>query len=371
MFDIIVVGGGTSGALAALQCSNYHPKKSIALFERRKQLLVNYIKGVNSQTTNRNRTREQLLKELANTHVQIYRSSGIESIRKAGKHDPEEASYVIQTRRAAYHARNVIVASGKDPDALHMIRNLGLKTCPIQPAAFPLRSEDSRLRGIRITDLNVGLSWVKPGPLSKRIQIQLASALPEEQVLMKIEGDISIQSGKLTGTGIHELTKHIAKQHEDVPEHLKICVNWLPDYGFQGILEYMQLVASSEPDKTVLRTRIFELPLALWSRLVAAADIAQGDRWQDLLPVQFQELANQLTESEFFMKPDLRSTGISTYRGGVHPVNLHPDRPECLHLEGLYFVGSILDRDPEEFANPGMDLSDHGLSWIQQIGEPT
>lgn len=368
MFHVIVIGGGSYGVLAALQYSTLHPNHRIALFERRKQLLTYPDSEAEIQFENRNWTRNQILRALRETHVEVYRSSGVESIRIHEKSDQKQKSFEVITRRAVYKAQHVIAACGQDTGSLQMFAALGLITSPFQPATFYMRCDEARLKGIKLKDLNVALSWLKSGPPRKRIHIQLASPLPEVQPLSKAEGKISIQSGIVSGSAVRELSFHIAKQSEKLPERFKICINWLPDYGFQGVLEYMQVVARSEADKTVFRTQIFDLPRALWSRLATASGILQGDRWQDLMPIQFQEFATQLVESQFGMKPDLRASSVSNYQGGVHPNDLHLDRPECKIIPGLYFVGNILDYNINDIAGTDSVSSDEGLSWIKHIG---
>lgn len=367
MFDIIVIGGGIRGVFAALQCARYHPQKRIALFERRKQLLPHSESRAGLQTRNGNRTRKQLLKTLADSSIEIYRSSGIGAIRLAEGQDPGQTVYEVISHRAPYYARHLILACGQDSVTIKILKDLGLHTRPLSPAAFQLCCDDPRIQGLKSKDLHVMLSWVKSGPPRKRIHIPLASTRPEEQALKQLEGPISIHSGRISGTAVQQLSNHIAKQMEVLPERLKICVNWLPEYGFQGILDYLQVVAKSEAQKTVVRTKVFDLPTALWSRLVAAADIARPDRWKELLPVHFQKLAVQLSNSQFLMKPDLSKASISEFQGGILPENLHPDRPESLHFPGLYFVGSVLDRETVDLENKSQEISDHEMSWIQRL----
>ena len=364
MFDIVVIGGGTSGTLAAIQSSSYHPNKRIALFERRKQLLSD-IPGNSKESVMLTSSRKKLLKELVNSQVDVFRSSAVESIRFASEKSDSSPSIQIKTRRAVYQTQHVIIACGQDADFLKLLMDYGLTIRPFQPAAFQLLSEDPRLKDLRVNDLVVALSWVKSGRPRKQIQIQLASTLPEIQALKKVEDSMAIRSGILSGQAVHELSLYIARQSNPIPKHIKIGINWLPEYGFQGILEYMQLVASTEAEKTVSRTRVFNLPSMLWSRLVAAADIEQGVRWKDLLPIQFQELATQLSDSQFVVKPDLRDSRIAVYTGGVQPENLRPERPECRDFPGIYLLGSILDNDSDEDMRPR--YSDGDLSWIQQI----
>ena len=363
MFDILVVGGGLSGTRSALECATVHPRKRIALFEKRTKILSDLGPAEPFSFGGKSLTRTQWLRVLKDSPIEVFRSSGVDAVRAKNP----IGCYEIETRRSVYQARHVILACGKEADSLKMVSNLGLDTRSLQAAAFALQTEDPRISSIKAEALHVSVSWVKSGPPRKRIHIRLASELPETQALKQTEGLITIRSGIVSGDAIEQLTSYIVRKAQPIPEHLRICINWAPDYSYQGILEYLHTVITTEALKTVFRTRLFELPGALWSRLVAAADIDPGVRWQDLLPIQFQELATQLSNSQFVMKPDLSAANITSYRGGVNPDELHPDRPESKKLAGLYLVGAILDNEVSATGGPDPDGAALDLTWIREI----
>lgn len=368
MFDTVVIGGGAHGVLAALQLHYLRPDLKIAVFERRLSLLGNSKPGEEYQLQDRKWGREGLLQVLAKTGIRIFRGSAVSSIQILNDNVDQHLIYEIKTPRATYRSSSVIIASGKDVAILGILEKLGMQVRPFQPAAFQLKCRDTRLTGIKIKDLQAALSWVKPGPPRKQIQIQLASTPGEIQPLKKAEGLVSVHNGILAGTAVRELSAFIAKQAGPLPARLKICINWLPEYGFQGILESLYMVANMEAGRSVFRSRVFELPTALWARLVTASDIPSTYRWKDLMPAQFQELAGQLYDSRFIMKPELRPASIPYYLGGIHLDNLHPDRPECLSLPGMYFIGSILDQELQTQIETGTVLSADTFSWLRQIG---
>lgn len=369
MFDTVVIGGGVHGVLAALQLHFLRPDLKVALFERRLKLLGNSKPGEVFRFQERNWSRDRLLPILAETGIRIFRGSAVHAIQIPDNNTEQHPVYEITTRRASYRSKNVIVATGKDTAILQILEKLDVHVRPIQPAAFHLICRDPRLSGLKFRDQQASLSWVKRGPPRKHIRIQLASTTGNNPPIKKVEGLISVQNGILAGTAIGELSAFITKHSDPMPEWLKISINWLPEYGFQGIIEYMYGVANAEAGKSVSRSRVFDLPTALWSRLVAASDIARNSRWKDLMPSQFQELAGQLCDSQFIVKPDLRPASVSCYMGGVHPDNLYTDRPECLHLPGMYIIGSILDRDLHNPIRTETALSADSFSWLSQIGQ--
>lgn len=369
MFDTVVVGGGAQGVLAALQLHYFHPDLRIAVFERRLKLLGTSKPGEAYRLQDQYWSRDRLLQALAETGIKIYRGSAVGTIQIRKGNPDQHPRYEIKTPRAAYRSKSVIIASGKDEVILNNLEKLGLVVWPIQPAAFQLVCRDPRLSGLKIQALRTVLSWVKPGPPRKEIRIQLASTPGEKQPLKKVEGFFSLQNGILGGPAILELSSFIASRSGPLPDRLRICINWLPEYGIQGILELLYLVANAEPDRSVFRGRVFDLPTHLWGRLVTASEITRTSRWKELMPAQFQDLAGQLYDSKFIMKPDLRPATIPYHKGGILPENLRKDRPECLSLPGMYIIGSILDHDVLTPKKTGSARTADSFAWLRQVGE--
>ena len=368
MFDITVIGGGAHGVLAALRIFKTHPQLRIALFEKRKQLLVNYRAEERFRIHDKIYLKEQILEQVRNSGIQIFKSSAVESIKMPQSPIRGNTPFELKTRRGTYPSTKLIVACGPETSFLELLGSMGLEIRAIRPGAFKLECNDRRLKGVRIQQLEVSLSWMKPGPPRRRIRIQLASALPEIQPLKRVDGSISLHAGRLSGKAVLELTRHMLDAEEKPADRIRICVNWLPEYGFQGLLEYLQTVGRSEGKKTVMRSKIFPLPGSLWRNLVAAADITKSARWEELSYEQYFDFTSQLHDSQFHMKPDLSENGVLYRTGGLSLRNLKLDRPESLAFPGMFFIGTILDQDQQFPNNSFLELTDRANSWLSEIG---
>src|SRR5690606_1568217 len=123
----------------------------------------------------------------------------------------------------------------------------------------------------------------------------------------------------------------------------RIRVNWVPDYYAEGILQLLLKVKEVEYKKTVLRTHAVELPKRLWINLVKASGITEDVKWADASKNQLQDLALQLTQSEFFVD------GKSTFKeefvtaGGVDLKEINFKTYESKILPNLYFAGEVMN----------------------------
>lgn len=369
MFDVTVIGGGAYGVLSALQIHKSSPKLTIALFEKRKQILVNAAASDRFRFGGKVYTKDQLLEQVQNSDIQSYKSSEVLSLERSQPLSQGKNTFWVKTRRGTYSSGNLIVACGQENSFLQLLGSMGFDIQAYQPAACDLICNDRRLQGVKIGELEVSLSWVKPGPPRKRVKIQLASALPESHPLKQVNGSISISSGRMSGIAVMELTGYILNVEETPMKRMRICVNWLPDYGFHGLLEYLQTVGRVESKKTVMRSKIFSLPATLWRTLAAAAEIAKETRWDEMTSDQYFQFTSQLHNAQFNMRPDLSARGIPYSKGGVMATNLRSDRPESLKYPGLFFVGSILDQDPQFGKDPILELTKPSIFWLSEIGK--
>ena len=369
MFDVTVIGGGAFGVLAALQTYKSKPHCTIAIFEKRKQVLLNCRADDLFRVGGNVYSKDDILEQIQTSDIELYKSSEVQSLETFRPHVNGKTAYRIKTRRGTYASKNLIVACGQEPSFLRMLGSIGFDVKAFRPAAFNMVCKDPRLKRIKVQNLEVSLSWVKSGPPRKRIRIQLASTLPESQPLKQVNGPISLHSGTMMGKAVRELTSHILDVQETPPDRIRICVNWLPEYGLYGLLDYLQMVGRLEGKKTVMRSQIFPLPGALWRSLAAAADIAKQTSWDDMRYEQYYDFAAQLHDSHFGMKPDLSAKGIPYFKGGVRLTNLRSGKPESQEYPGMFFIGPILDQEQQFRQDSVLELNGHDITWLSEIGK--
>jgi hypothetical protein len=123
-----------------------------------------------------------------------------------------------------------------------------------------------------------------------------------------------------------------------------ISVNWVPEYHQTGLLDLFMKVKEVER-KTVLRTKVLEVPKRLWKNLVTAAGISDTETWPDVSKQQLQQLSEQLTQCVF------QVSGKSTFKeefvtaGGVELKEVNFKTYESKLLPNLFFAGEIINVD--------------------------
>jgi predicted Rossmann fold flavoprotein len=104
-------------------------------------------------------------------------------------------------------------------------------------------------------------------------------------------------------------------------------------------------VKEIEAKKTVSRTFPLDIPKRLWGKLVQASGIVAEMKWADISKKQLQELAKELTASEFLVE------GKSTFKeefvtaGGIDLKEINFKTFESKLHPGLYFAGEVLNID--------------------------
>ncbi|WP_338039083.1 NAD(P)/FAD-dependent oxidoreductase [Maribacter litopenaei] len=116
------------------------------------------------------------------------------------------------------------------------------------------------------------------------------------------------------------------------------------EYHPNGLLELLMKVKQVEK-KTILRTKVVDVPKRLWCNLIRAAGIDDKLTWPEINKNLLQELTVQLTECLFYVN------GKSTFKeefvtaGGVDLREINFRTFESRILPNVFFAGEILDID--------------------------
>jgi len=148
----------------------------------------------------------------------------------------------------------------------------------------------------------------------------------------------------MSGPVILKLSAWGARLLKDYDYRFKISVNWAPEYHQNGLLRLLMEVKQVER-KTVLRTKVLEVPKRLWKNLVNAAGISDTETWPEVSKQQLQQLTEQLTQCVF------QVDGKSTFKeefvtaGGVELKEINFKTYESKLLPQLHFAGEIINVD--------------------------
>ncbi|MCB0534546.1 MAG: NAD(P)/FAD-dependent oxidoreductase [Lewinellaceae bacterium] len=300
----------------------FGPQDTVDWFAHRGVRLKTEADGRMFPVTDDSQTIVSCLWEAAkNAGVQVRTGVRVEKL------EPHNGAWLVQLAgKETLPADRVLVASGSNPAVWEMLAGLGLQIVAPVPSLFTFNIKDSRLQelaGISVPSATLAI----PGS-------KLTSQGPLLITHWGLSGPVVL---RLSAWGAHELHRH--------NYHFPLTVSWLGEKTTGEVLAELQDLKLEHARKQIGTYAQFDLPLRLWSRLLAAAGISDGLRWADAGKKQLQKLATELTAGQFSVH------GKSTFKeefvtaGGVALQELNFKTFESKRFPGLFFAGEVLDID--------------------------
>ena len=391
MYDVLVIGGGAAGFYAAIHVAEHSPGRKVAIVERGNEVLskVKVSGGGRCNVThaefdpkelskNYPRGEKELLGPFYNyasgDTINFFEERGISlKIEEDGRMFPvtdssqtiidcflseakrlevaihykspvvgllkEANTWLVKTKSASFKAKNIIMATGSNPKVWELLRNQGHAVIEPVPSLFTFNIKDDRIANIP------GLSTLaEVHILSNHKSTGVLSSKKKKDILLSSEGPLLVTHWGMSGPAILKLSAWGARILKEYAYHFKIRINWAPEYHQNGLLELFMKVKTVEK-KTVLRTKVLDIPKRLWINLVRASGIEDSDTWPDVSKAQLQNLAIQLTSGIF------QVTGKSTFKeefvtaGGIDLKEINFKTYQSKLLPNLYFAGEVMNVD--------------------------
>ncbi len=395
MYDVVIVGGGAAGFYAAIHVAEARPKIKIAILERGKEVLtkVKVSGGGRCNVTHA----EFRPKELASHYprgerellgpfhsyasgdtVEFFEKRGVDlKIEEDGRMFPttdssqtiincltseakrlgvqtfllcsvtgiepfteeNEKLWHVATTTQTFKTKKLLLATGSNLKVWKMLTQLGHNIITPVPSLFTFNIQDERIK--HIPGLSTYAEVTVLDKKKSRRNYQKNSAKSE---ILFAEGPLLITHWGMSGPAILRLSAWGARILESYNYSFRIKVNWVPEYHSDGLLELFMKVKQVEK-KTILRTKIVDVPKRLWVSLVRASGISDKLTWPEVSKIQLQELANQLTSGLFHVN------GKSTFKeefvtaGGVNLKDINFKTYESKIRPNLYFAGEIINID--------------------------
>jgi predicted Rossmann fold flavoprotein len=384
-FDIIIVGGGAAGFFTAINIVEKNPKLKVAILERGKEVLskVRVSGGGRCNVTHACFEPNELVKfyprgekELRGPFHQFcsgdtlewFSNHGVElKIEDDGRMFPVsnssqtiidcflqvtqklgiavltgqsvqsifnsesrslgtgETFWKVETQSETYIAEKLILATGSNPKIWEMLQTFGHAIVSPVPSLFTFNIKDSRITGLPGVAANVTVK-VKDTKLSAT-------------------GPLLITHWGMSGPAILKLSAWGARILHDKKYQFTIFVNWLNDVATEDAEKMLKELKQEQAKKAVSKKSPFDFPNRLWESLVLASSIGSETKWADISKIQLQNLARQLTNSNF------QVNGKSTFKeefvtaGGIDLKEINFKTMESKLQENLYFAGEIVNID--------------------------
>lgn len=376
-FDIIIVGGGAAGFFTAINIVEKNPKLKVAILERGNEVLskVRISGGGRCNVTHACFEPNELVKfyprgekELrgpfhqfcSGDTVEWFSNHGVElKIEDDGRMFPvsnssqtiidcfieatqklkitvltgqslksifkKENFWKIETQSNNFTAEKIILATGSNPKIWEMVQTLGHTIVTPVPSLFTFNIKDSRIKEL-------------PG-VSAQVSVKV------KDTKLSSSGPLLITHWGMSGPAILKLSAWGARILSEKNYQFTIFVNWLNDIDTDDAEKILKELKQEHAKKMVSKKSPFEITNRLWESLVLASGISAETKWADLSKIQFQNLANQLTNSNF------QVNGKSTFKeefvtaGGIDLKEINFKTMESKLHKNLYFAGEIVNID--------------------------
>lgn len=380
-YDILIIGGGAAGFFCAINIAEKAPHLKIAILERGKEVLTkvkisgggrcnvthaeflpselirNYPRGkkellgpfhsfMTGDTVSWFQKRGVMLKieedgrmfpvtdssqtiidcflaETQRLGINVLMGQSVKEILNTSE------SFKIITTSETFLTRKVVIATGSNPKIWNLLEQMGHTIVPPVPSLFTFNIKDER-----IIDL--------PG-VATHAQVSVLSK--NNKVLLQSEGPLLITHWGMSGPAILKLSAWGARFLEPLKYHFNIEINWLNDLTKEETLEQLLVLKETNPKQTLFKYPQLNLPKRLWQNLLKASGIAEAETWAAVSKKQLQNIAHQLTQSQF------QVTGKSTFKeefvtaGGVDLKEVNFKTFESKKIPNLYFAGEVLNID--------------------------
>jgi len=247
-------------------------------------------------------------------------NQNVDSIKK------NNSQFIIKTNNQEFIADKLLIASGSNPKIWKLISKLGHKIISPVPSLFTFNINDNRIKeipGVSVSNATVGLIDSK----------------------FETNGPVLITHWGLSGPAVLKLSAFGAILLAEKNYQYGVKVNWLSK-SFDTVLHKLKILKRENPKKQIIVKSVFkDIPKRLWENLVLASEIKKGQRWADVSNKQFENLANQLTNTI------LNAYGKTTFKeefvtaGGIDLKEINFKRFESKINKNLFFAGEILNID--------------------------
>ena len=368
IFRTAIVGGGAAGFFLAVNLKEMCPEMEVTIFERSKKVLakVEVSGGGRCNCTNSFARVADL--------SQVY-PRGHRLLKRLFKVYGHEEAY-------AWFERHGVPLTTQDDDCVfpaaqdsHAIIDCFLRECRrhdvhiLTGIGIQSLSELSSYDFIAVTTGGQpraeGLQWiaeagheiVSPVPslftfniIDEQLRQLMGTVVESASVMLpstkfRSSGPLLVTHWGMSGPAILKLSSHAARWLSERDYQCQLSVNWTGKTDAE-VVQAIEILAAHHPQKLLSSQRPFDLPLRLWSYLLAKSLGAKGGcRWAELGRKDLNRMANVLCNDTYAVG------GRGTFRdefvtcGGVSLSSVSPQTLESRVRRHLYFAGEVLDID--------------------------
>ena len=205
-------------------------------------------------------------------------------------------------------------------------RQFGHMIEPPVPSLFTFHIKDPRLKELSGLSVEDAATAVRSTALKER-------------------GPLLVTHWGLSGPAILKLSAWGARELHDCGYKFTLLVNWAPAFNPETLHAELERARAAHPKKQIGTWCPLGLPLRLWEKLLAAADLPPGTQWAVVPGAALRSLAAQVCAGEFTVDGKSMFKEEFVTCGGVRLGEVDFKTMASRLVPGLHFAGEVLDID--------------------------
>lgn len=356
-----IIGGGAAGFFLAINLKEMCPEMQVTIFEKSKKVLakVEVSGGGRCNCTNSFAS----VRDLSQVYPRGYRlmkrlfktfdyRDAFEWIERHGvRLVTQDDDCVFPASQDSHTIINLFLAEA---------RRHGIEICTESKIASLDQLADYDFIAITTgggTASLAGVPTIEPVPslftfsiADEALHALMGTVIEEATTLIpgtnyRAQGPLLITHWGMSGPAILKLSSYAARELHDHHYQMPLSVNWLSRKDPE-ILEELQHIIATHPQKQIATIRPFDLPSRLWSYLLekTLGERAQN-RWQNLNQKELNRLVNILSNDTYQIAGRAAFKDEFVTCGGVDLNAVNPNTLESKNLPHVFFAGEVLDID--------------------------
>ena len=378
--QIIIIGGGASGFMAAITAAETFPDANILILEKNKTVLnkvrisgggrcnvthkpselrffiknyprgekllrkllhqfdahatVNWFenRGVNLKieadgrmfpvSDSSHTIIECFLKTAKKLNITIRTSTGVKSF----SHENENGFIINLDNEEVLQADRLLIATGGYPKLSSFEWINEHEIIQPFPSLFTFNTPDSYLlplAGVSVQDAVVKIKGTK----------------------YDWRGPVLITHWGFSGPAVLKLSAWGARELAEKDYQFTCKINWVPDLNEQQLREFLIGEKIKTPKQQITSHARFGIPARLWKAFAEQAEVTDGLIWSEASHKILNRITELLTNSQFNVN------GKTTFKeefvtcGGISLSEINSETLESLKIPGLFFAGEVIDVD--------------------------
>jgi predicted Rossmann fold flavoprotein len=300
---------------------HFQPLNTIEWFESRGTFLKTEEDGRMFPTTDDSETIiHTLLNEAQSLELEIRLKQHITAI------SSQDGGFLIELKECSYTCKNLILATGSNPQGWAWAKQLGHTIQSPVPSLFTFNIPSSPLKEL--------------------------SGIAVETVTLSLPGFNHTQTGPLlithfgfSGPVTLKLSAWAARFLNEKQYRTPLLVNWLPDLSKEEVFTQLSLLKKSAAQKTLGSENPFKLPKNLWKTLLQKYPDQLSKNCADLSVKFFHTLAEDLHQTSYLIEGKTTHKEEFVTCGGIVLKEIHFKTMASKICPHLFFAGEILDVD--------------------------